>query len=143
MNSIEATIMNYLDFCQYQKRLDSKTRKAYRIDLAQAFSRSSDHFPVNTLSEITPIMLENYISTLHKTYMPKTVKRKIASLKAFFHYLEYRDFININPFNKIQTRFREPVILPKTIPLHTIEVLLTTLPANKRHYLTHSVALLP
>lgn len=132
MNSIETTIMNYLDFCQYQKRLDPKTRKAYRIDLVQAFSRSSNHFPVNALSEITPIMLENYISTLHKTYMPKTVKRKIASLKAFFHYLEYRDFININPFNKIQTRFREPVILPKTIPLHTIELLLTTLYKQKK-----------
>ena len=55
------------------------------------------------------------------------VKRKIASLKAFFHYLEYRDIIEKNPFNKIQVKFHEPVILPKTIPLHTVEVFLSTI----------------
>lgn len=60
-------------------------------------------------------------------YKPKTVKRKIASIKAFFHYLEYKDVIEINPFNKLQIKFREPVILPKTIPLHTVEVLLSAI----------------
>ena len=35
-------------------------------------------------------------------YKPKTVKRKIASLKAFFHYLEYKELIDRNPFSKIQ-----------------------------------------
>ena len=59
--------------------------------------------------------------------MPKTAKRKIASVKAFFHYLEYKDYIEVNPFNKIHIKFREPVILPKTIPLHTVETLLGTM----------------
>ena len=45
---------------------------------------------------------------------------------SFFHYLKYKDIIENNPFNKIQTRFREPVILPKTIPLHTVEKFLAT-----------------
>ena len=74
---------------------------------------------------ITPNTLETHIAQLHQQYKPKTVKRKIASLKAFFHYLEYKDIIEHNPFNKIQVRFREPVILPKTIPLHTIETFLS------------------
>lgn len=56
--------------------------------------------------------------------MSQSFIRKIASLKAFFHYLEYRELIDRNPFNKVQIRFREPVILPKTIPLHTIETFL-------------------
>ena len=64
---------------------------------------------------------------LHQAYKPKTVKRKIASLKAFFHYLEYRDLIEKNLFTKIQVKFREPVILPKTIPLRTVEVFLSTI----------------
>lgn len=29
------TIENYLEYCRIQKRLDSKTLKAYRIDLRQ------------------------------------------------------------------------------------------------------------
>ena len=77
--------------------------------------------------DITPGVLENYISELHQKYKPKTVKRKIASIKAFFHYLEYKDIIIQNPFSKIQVKFREPVILPKTIPLNTVEILLSTI----------------
>ena len=123
MNILQTQLDNYLDFCQSQKRLDFKTLKAYRIDLTQF----THQVAVNDISSITPNILENHIATLHQTYKPKTVKRKIASLKAFFHYLEYRDLIENNPFNKIQVKFREPVILPKTIPLHTVEVFLSTI----------------
>lgn len=131
-NSLQTTMTNYFDYCQYQKRLDSKTLKAYRIDLRQASDCLFSQFPIDDYADITPLMLETYISLLHKSYQPKTVKRKIASLKAFFHYLEYRDLISVNPFNKIRTRFREPVILPKTIPLPTIELFLSTLYAQKK-----------
>lgn len=75
--------------------------------------------------EISPKLLEDFITRLHQKYKPKTVKRKIASLKALFHYFEYRDLIERNPFSKIQVKFREPVLLPKTIPLHTIETFLS------------------
>ena len=123
MNTLQTLQEDYLEFCRLQKRLDSKTLKAYRIDLTQFIRQIS----VDNIFSITPNLLEKYIATLHQTYKPKTVKRKIASLKAFFHYLEYRDLIEHNPFNKIQVKFREPVILPKTIPLHTVEVFLSTI----------------
>lgn len=32
-----------------------------------------------------------------------------------------------NAFNKVKTKFREPIILPKTIPLYTIETFLATI----------------
>lgn len=121
MNDLKDYIKQYLDYCQRQKRLDKKTLKAYRIDLRQ-FSEKN---PSPDVTEITAGMLEQYIASLHAMYKPKTVKRKIASLKALFHYLEQREFINHNPFNKTLIHFREPVILPKTIPLHTIETLLS------------------
>lgn len=110
-------------FCQYQKRLDPKTLNAYKIDLKQ-FSQQLHSISIEV---VTPDILENYISHLHQSYKPKTVKRKIASLKAFFHYLEYKEIIDRNPFNKIHVKFREPVILPKTIPLRIVETLLATI----------------
>ncbi len=123
MSSLQTYIDGYLDYCQYQKRLDKKTLKAYRIDLTQF------HQAVRPaeLCEVTPAVLEDFITGLHKKYKPKTVKRKIASLKAVFHYFEYREMIERNPFNKIQVRFREPVTLPKTIPLRTVEKLLSVM----------------
>ena len=68
---------------------------------------------------------------LHQQYEPKTVKRKIASLKAYFHYLEFKEIIDHNPFNKIQVHFREPAKLPRIIPLLTMEKLLITIYAQR------------
>lgn len=123
MKKSQTVIEKYLEYCRTQKCLDEKTLKAYRIDLRQFSEQSS----CQKFTEITPIDLEDYIANLHQKYKPKTVKRKIASIKAFFHYLEYKDILSLNPFTKIQIRFREPVILPKTIPLHTVEEFLATI----------------
>lgn len=123
MDNLQTQITSYLEYCLTQKRLDEKTIKAYKIDLFQF----SDGISTTNLLEITPSILENYIKKLHEKYKPKSVKRKIASIKAFFHYLEYRNIIIQNPFNKIQIHFREPVILPKTIPLYIVEKFLSTI----------------
>ena len=84
MNDLNKYIIDYLEYCKYRKRLDSKTLKAYRIDLNQ-YQNFSSKFSVC----LSKTVLDQYITNLHKQYKPKTVKRKIASLKAFFHYLEY------------------------------------------------------
>lgn len=123
MSSLRISINDYLNYCRSQKRLDEKTLKAYRIDLTQFYEK----FPDTEIADITPAVLENFIAELHQNYKPKTVKRKIASLKAIFHYWEYREVLDRNPFNKMQIKFREPVILPKTIPLHTVEAFLSTM----------------
>lgn len=128
MDNLQTLIKKYLEYCNNQKRLDKKTLKAYKIDLRQFSEQTSSQ----EIAQITFKTLEDYIAKLHQQYKPKTVKRKIAALKAFFHYLEYKDIILQNPFNKIQVHFREPVILPKTIPLHTVETFLTTI-YKQRH----------
>lgn len=118
---MESLLDEYLKYCRYNKKLDLKTIKAYTIDLKQFFGFICD----SLLFEKKNISL--YIASMHKQYSPKTVKRKIASLKAFIHYLESEELIAENPFNKINVKFREPKILPKTIPFHTIEVFLKTI----------------
>lgn len=129
MNHLSSLIEHYLEYCKYQKCLDKKTLKSYRIDLRQF----SEHLPMTEVSAVTSSMIESYIASLHAQYQPKTVKRKIASLKAFFHFLEYREIIDQNPFNKIQIHFREPIKLPKTIPLQTLEALLSTIYAQMQN----------
>ena len=123
MNDLQTHIKNYLEYCGSQKRLDEKTLKAYRIDLEQFRTKIT----AESIIEITSDMLEDFIAGLHQSYKPKTVKRKIASVKALFHYLEYKEIIDRNPFHKIQVKFREPAILPKTIPLHTVEHFLSAI----------------
>lgn len=110
-------IATYQSFCISRKNLNSKTVKAYSIDLKQF----TDFVFLKDIQWNTKKSIEEYIDILHNKYKPKSVKRKIASLKAFFHYLEIEEIIETNPFHKIQVKYKEPFILPKTIPLNLIE----------------------
>lgn len=115
--NLEKLTGDYLSFCEKRKNLDKKTIKSYRIDLRQY----TDYTDKNNIEWASKCSIENYIEHLHARYKPKSVKRKIASIKAFFHYLELEDIIEINPFHRIQIKYKEPFILPKTIPLKNIE----------------------
>lgn len=120
MQNLQTWISRYLLDCQYQKGLDSKTIKAYRIDLAQ-FSSFLD----NANLELTREGVMEYISDLHQKYKPKTIRRKIASVKAFCGYLEYEELVRENPFSRLRLKLNAPLILPRTIPLSSIEAILT------------------
>lgn len=61
MNNLQITIENYLEYCRIQKRLDSKTLKAYRIDLRQF----SEQIWIIEASELTVPLLETYIAKLY------------------------------------------------------------------------------
>lgn len=117
ISQLNKLIEVYLTFCTTRKNLDFKTTKSYSIDLQQF---TGFVLAQNTQWD-TKKAVEEYIDILHNKYKPKSVKRKIASLKAFFHYLEIEEIIEINPFHKIQVKYKEPFILPKTIPLNVIE----------------------
>lgn len=126
MNAFNNHIAEYLEYCEYRKRLNAKTLKAYRIDLKQY-----ELFCYDAADCTSKNTVDQFITNLHKHYKPKTVKRKIASLKAFFHYMEYQEQLSENPFTKIDTRFREAKLLPKTIPFHSIQTFLSTIYAHK------------
>lgn len=133
MNTLNIYINTYLEHCKYRKRLDTKTLKAYTIDLKQYTSFCTSLHSTDFLSRNT---IDQFITSLHKQYKPQTVKRKIATLKAFFHYLEYVDVLSIYPFSKLNIRFREPKLLPRTIPAHTIQNFLNTLYSQKEQAIT-------
>lgn len=118
MKQLENQVFMYLEQCQFQKELDSKTIRAYRFDLMQFIG-----FLENNKYSIDKEGISAYLFFLHKTYKQKTTKRKIASIKAFFHYLEYEEMLERNPFNRIRTKFKEERILPKSIPYEVIEQL--------------------
>lgn len=111
----------YLSFCTNRKNLDKKTIKSYKIDLRQY----QEFVETNEFAWYEKSSLERYIDLMHSHYKPKSVKRKIASIKAFFHYLEIEDLLKINPFHKIQIKYKEPFILPKTIPINHIETIIS------------------
>ena len=124
---IREEMEQYLECCQYRKELSRNTVKAYRIDLEQ-FLR---YVKEDTLLRSK---IEAYITELHKKYKQKTVKRKIASIKAFYQYLEEEERMKeSNPFTKIRVKFKEVESLPRIIPRNEIEKLLNCMYAIIDH----------
>lgn len=113
-------IEEYLYYGRKQRKLDEKTICAYRIDLKQ-FSEFNGQEELVMSREA----IRKYILHLHDVYKQKTVKRKIASLKAFYSYLEEEEIIEDSPIRKVRTEFREEKVLPRTISYSTLETLLS------------------
>lgn len=124
MKNVFLYVPGFIEYCEFRKNLNSKTIKAYSTDLKQM---------PKYIQTFDKTSICSYISYLHKTYKPKTCRRKIATLKAFVHYLLIEDIIDINPFDKIETAFREPILLPKTIPLNIIKNMLAIAYDNYRN----------
>ena len=121
MNDLQKLAEQYLVACKYHKGLDAKTIKAYRIDLSQFIL-----FLETGEVELTRASMMEYISDLHQKYKPRSIRRKIASVKAFCGYLEYEELISENPFTKLKLKLNAPQILPRTIPFTVIEATLST-----------------
>lgn len=136
---IRSEITKYLDYCMYRKELNPNTLRAYSVDLKQFCDYMNG-------AVIDKKKINHFITDLHKKYKQKTIKRKIASVKALFNYLEDEEIVQPNPFYKIKVKFRENVVLPKIIARNAIEDMLNYMylqyqgSANKRKFIIRDIA---
>jgi integrase/recombinase XerD len=114
---LKEAIEQFLFHCRYEKNLSPKTLKAYSIDLRQVTDFLTAKLPATHLEAIDKVALRLYIKTLFTGLAEKTVKRKVASLKALFHFLEREDLIAVNPFRKMDVRIKETKRLPRGLSL--------------------------
>ena len=117
MSLLADQISSYLRSCEFEKKLSPDTLKAYRIDLAQfaAFSQNAN---------VDKVLLGNYAVHLNQNFAPRSVKRKLASVRAFYGALEEQELIEENPFRRFHLHIVYPKELPRVIPTTTVEVLL-------------------
>ncbi len=135
MNVREAENL-YLEYCEFRRKLNNKTINAYRIDLKQYFDFIGE-------AAFDKQKIEEYITVLHRKYKQKTVKRKIATVKAFYMYMEAEGMTTDNPFRRIKVRFQETYTLPRIIPRKEIEQLLNCMyshPKKNTRYWLRDVA---
>ena len=113
MQTLSSQIDRYLDVCQYEKKLSSDTIKAYRIDLRQFLEFTHGAWADKDT-------LEQYIKYLNQRFAPRSVKRKLASIRAFYHELELNGTLASNPFDKLRIRISSPRQLPRVIPTQVV-----------------------
>ena len=119
MNTISSDIKEFLQHCLYEKNLSPKTLKSYRIDLKQLEEFLIRSKLMLITSEITKSELRDYLDSISHL-KPKSIKRKIATVRAMFNYLEFEDIIQINPLRKMRIRIKEPKQLPKVMDIREV-----------------------
>ena len=120
MKQLNTAIPSFLLHCKFEKGLSENTLKFYTIDLKQfqAYLMQINHS--NYLQEIDKEVIRTYIQTI-SGFKPKTIKRKLASLKVLFNFLEFEDVISANPFRKLRIKLKEPKMLPKAMNIQEIK----------------------
>lgn len=135
MLSLQEHITGFISHCQYEKNLSPKTLKAYQIDLRQFVEFLDQDHPDIRIDLVDKHILRKFIKHVSASNKPKTIRRKLATLKAFFNHLEFDDTILVNPFRKIRIRIKEGKTLPRTIPRYDIAHLFRTVYVLKQNAL--------
>ncbi|MFK5882974.1 MAG: tyrosine recombinase [Candidatus Izemoplasma sp.] len=72
------------------------------------------------LLSVTPRIARFYTTSLHETYSPRTIARKISSLRSFYNFLNKENILKLNPFREVELPKKEKK-LPKFIYPEEIE----------------------
>jgi integrase/recombinase XerC len=95
-----------------EKRLSQHTVKAYSNDLAQFEIFIKNEFSEINLAEVTFQEIRSWVVQLSDNKLDsKSINRKIATLKSFYHYLFKHKHIEIDPTTKLKS-----LKIKKTLP---------------------------
>ena len=111
--------VQYLTACESEKRLDKKTIKAYRIDL-----RQFTEYVIGQAASFDRETIKSYTAYMNQKFRPSTVKRKIASIRAFVTWLKEENLIEKNPLENLHLKVQKPTLLPRVIPFWVIRSIL-------------------
>lgn len=130
MPTIQNSIKEFMRYCKYEKQLSSKTLQAYSIDLSQLLHFLIEKRYCFELKNISRNELREFIESLSHL-KPKSIKRKIATLKAMFNFLEFEEKIDLNPFRKLRLKIKEPKKLPNIMNIGEINTFFNILYKSK------------
>lgn len=134
MVQLRKAIKDFLSYCRFEKNLSPHTLKAYQLDLIHFVNFVSPPGKELTIEEIDKKILRQYLQQLLAQKKIKTVKRKIATVKALFNYLEYEEAIEVNPFRRLRIKIKEPLQLPRVLTLVEVKSLFKTAYNEKEQY---------
>lgn len=123
---VDTAIKDFLFHCRYEKNLSEKTITAYTIDLEQLSVFLKRASQADSIFDLDKHIIKEYMRHL-SGFKTKTIKRKIASVKAMFNYLGYENDDFINPFHKIRICLREANVLPTVMSIGEIRKILSRL----------------
>jgi integrase/recombinase XerD len=125
---------SFLAHCRIEKNLSGKTIRAYRTDLEQFSGYLLAKFSNSLAENVHREMIRGWLTDITGSLKPKSIKRKVATLKVFFGHLEFEDVITVSPFRKLRIKIKTPMVLPSVLTLEEMGRIL-----NSAHTLLRKV----
>lgn len=114
---MDASRDSFLKYLQFEKRLSRHTILAYSGDLQQFYTYLQTTYAIQQLSDINHTVIRSWVVELmEQKITPRSVNRKITTLKTFYKYLLRQGTLTENPMLKImspKTSKRLPVFVEK------------------------------
>ena len=120
--TVPEAIKLFLHHCRLERGLSNLSISAYKLDLTQFTNK--EKLKAVRIVEIDKNYIRKYLVWLDENYKPRTIKRKIATLKSFFTFMEQEEYIESSPFRKLRLRLDPAKSLPRVIPSSSITALL-------------------
>ncbi len=116
-------VETFLKYLSFEKRYSKHTVEAYRKDLLQFSDFLDTDFEISALEEARHSHIRGWVvSLMDNAIAPKSVNRKIATLKSFYKFLLGRAYIDSNPTSQIK-----PLKTEKDLPAFVKEDEITDL----------------
>ena len=112
----------FLNTCKVTRKLSNHTIRAYTKDLSIL-----RHYVGNEINikDIDRNVINNFVRQLCETDASiSSNKRRIACVKSMFRWMELEDYIDVNPFHKIELKLKIPRKLPRNIPSEELSILI-------------------
>ncbi|MEQ9468879.1 MAG: tyrosine-type recombinase/integrase [Ekhidna sp.] len=116
-------VETFLKYLSFEKRYSQHTVEAYRKDLQQFSDFLSSEYEIADFTEVKHPHIRGWIVDLmDQDLSPKSVNRKIATLKSFYKFLLGREYLEANPTSQIK-----PLKTEKDLPAFVKEDEITNL----------------
>jgi integrase/recombinase XerC len=107
----------FIDYLQFEKRFSKHTVVAYSNDLVQFYAYLKKEYELDDIKQVSHTFIRSWVvQLLEQKISPRSVNRKITTLKSYYKYLLQQRVLDVNPMLKIvspKSAKRLPVFVEK------------------------------
>lgn len=119
MTTLNSAIDWFLSHCEHHRKLSPHTLKAYRLDLVQFLSFVSHEGDATQISDVNRDHVQAWLGSMDEA-RPRTVRRRLATLKSMFACLERQGISSGNPLAGFRCEVKTGISLPRTVARTTV-----------------------